>query len=142
MRTHELCAKYGMTPEAVDALRQAMSGTFHLKVYDPEGNLKAERHAPNLVTNEGLDYALDVALSGGTQITAWKVALSKSTDAPAAGQTYAADGFTEISSTDVSESVRQAWVDGGVATTTTSTSSGTPKYSKGQSNSLLMMEIL
>lgn len=71
----------------------------------------------NIVVNEGLDYGLDVALSGGTQIVAadWKVALVKTDTTAAATQTYATPVYTEIAATDVTETVRQDWTDAGVS---------------------------
>jgi len=67
----------------------------------------------NIVTDQGLNYALDVALSGGTQITSWYVALFRDNHTPVAGDTYATPGCTETSN--YSEGTRQAWTDGGVS---------------------------
>lgn len=69
----------------------------------------------NIVTNEGLDHLLDATLSGATQITAWKVAISKSNTTPLSTHTYAVPGYTEITGSDVDEASRQAWTDGGVS---------------------------
>ncbi len=124
MNKYDLMRKWGLTADQLEEKRRALSGTFVVEHRGPDGALIDKRVAPNIVTNEGLNYALDVALSGGTQITAWKVALSKSTDAPQSTDTYAADGFTEISSTDVSETVRQAWSDGGVSGQSVTNSTG------------------
>jgi len=67
----------------------------------------------NLITNEGLNYALDAAMSGGTQITAWYIAIFEDDHSPAAGNTYATPGFTECTAYD--EANRQQWQDGGVS---------------------------
>jgi hypothetical protein len=78
----------------------------------------------NLVTNEGLNYALDAALSGGSPDTTWFVLLTDDTPTVAAGDTLASHaGWVEV--TDYDESNRVAWVDGGVSSQSVS-NSGSP----------------
>lgn len=68
----------------------------------------------NIVVNVGLDYLLDIGLSGGSQITTWYVGLVNGASPTfAAGDTMASHvGWVE--NQNYSEVVRQTWVDGGV----------------------------
>lgn len=127
---------------ALEAFRRAVSGKFHtehrrresLLVYHQteldemsrRGMLPKMRPGedlvlieesvdPNIVTNQGINYILDAGLSGGTQITAWKVAVFKTDTTPAAGHTYASPSYTEIADADVDENARQAFTDAGVS---------------------------
>ncbi len=68
----------------------------------------------NLCTDEGINYALDAAFSGGTVITAWYVLVFEDNHTPAAGNTYATPGFTE--STAYDEANRPSWQEAGVVT--------------------------
>jgi hypothetical protein len=89
-------------------------GVFRIECYDPAGNLKWSDEAPNRVVNVGLDHALDVTLSGGTQITSWFVGLTAASPTIAAADTMSSHaGWTEFTSYD--ESTREAFVDGGVS---------------------------
>ena len=68
----------------------------------------------NIVVNQGLDHALDVALSGATQITSWFLGLTDGTPTVAAADTPASHaGWVEV--TAYSETIREAWTDGGVS---------------------------
>jgi len=80
---------------------------------DKNGHLKWRESIHNLVTEEGRDYYLDVALSSATQITAWYVAIFESDHTPAAGNTYAVPGYTESEAYD--EATRPAWTEAGVS---------------------------
>ena len=73
----------------------------------------------NIVTNEGLEYALGVSLDGTTtQITAWYLALKDETGDPVDGsETYASPVFTELATYD--EATRPAWTPGSITGTTT-----------------------
>lgn len=75
--------------------------------------LLAERQEENLCPDAFINHVLDVALSGGTPITAWYVLIFNDNHTPAAGDTYATPGFTE--STDYDESTRPAWTEAGVS---------------------------
>ncbi len=86
---------------------------WDFECFDKHGRLKWKESVHNLVTNQGLDHYLDVALSGGTQITSWYVALFEDDHTPAAGNTYATPGYTE--STAYDEATRQAWTEAGVS---------------------------
>lgn len=70
----------------------------------------------NLVVDQGVNHALDIELSGGTQITSWFLALLQGTPTIAASSTYQnlmSTGNEEF--TTYSEGTRQAWSDGGVS---------------------------
>lgn len=114
MTTKELCQKWGLTEDAVEALRRSLSGTFRCE-HRRAGVLIDQWEGQNLVTNEGLDHALDATLAGGTQITTWYLTLFKDDHTPAAGNTYATPGYTEIAGADVDESTRQVWTAGDVS---------------------------
>lgn len=103
--------------------RMRIAGTFHVRCTGPDGRLKWEESAPNLVVNAGLDYALDASLSGGSQITAWYLGL-KNAGSPAAEDTMAShSGWTE--NTNYDETDRPAWSEGGVSSQSIS-NSGSP----------------
>ena len=76
-------------------------------------NLLAERIEENLVPDEFINHVLDVALSAGTQITAWYLALFSDDHTPAASDTYATPGFTEADGYD--ETTRPQWSEAGVS---------------------------
>lgn len=93
-----------------------LGGTFYVNHYNSEGELVDSFAAKNIVTNEGVTYALDVALSNGSQSTTWYIGL-KGTGAVAAGHTSAqiggTNGWSEV--TTYTEGVRQTWTDAGVS---------------------------
>jgi hypothetical protein len=90
-----------------------VAGVFHLQ-HIRDGEIIDEFDAPNVVTDEGVNYGLDVSLSAGTQITSWYLALKDNTGDPVDGsETYATPVFSEI--TAYSEANRPAWTDGGVS---------------------------
>lgn len=128
MTNEELRARWGLSSDELENLRDKYSGTYHAVVRDVDGVEVDRESVGNIVTNEGLNYVLTSALDGGTAITAWKVALSKSTTAPAAGMTYATPSFTEVASGDVTETVRQAWTGGAVATQSVDNSTSQAVY--------------
>jgi hypothetical protein len=82
------------------------------------------QYDPNLWPDEGINYALDVAVNGATQITAWYFALYSGAVSPAANWTAATwvAIATEITSntTGYSETTRQAWVGTAAASDATS----------------------
>jgi hypothetical protein len=92
-----------------------LGGVFHFRQLNSLGEVVDEWDAPNVVTNEGLDYLLDVALSGGTAITTWYMGLKDNTGDPVDGtETYATPVFSELT-TQYSETVRETWIEGGVS---------------------------
>jgi hypothetical protein len=89
--------------------RLRFQGKFHVECFDKTGNLKWVEETRNLVTNEGLDAALDIMFHADTQITTWYVAVFNTNTTILATHTYAAPGYTE--STNYDEANRQAYVE-------------------------------
>lgn len=120
-------ARLGKDPHSTDwieELRQEKAGYF-----DVTFKGVTERYK-NIVTNQGLNYILTAALDGGTQITAWYVVLSTTNTTPLATHTYASPGFTEAT-TQVSETVRQAWTGGTVSSQSVDNSASPATYTAG-----------
>lgn len=88
-----------------------VGGFFTVRCLDPEGNLKWEDTAKNLVTNVGLQHILDILfVSATSQVDPWYVGLTDGTPTVAAADTSASHaGWTEV--TDYTEGARQAYVD-------------------------------
>lgn len=104
-------------------------GHWTVRCLSPEGEVKWETEWDNLVVNEGLDYLLDVGLSGGTQTSTWYVGLiDGSSPTIAAGDTLGSHaGWTE--NTNYSEAARQTWTDGGVSSQSVDNSGSTADFS-------------
>lgn len=77
------------------------------------GDLLAKRVVENLCPDQFINHVLDVALSGGSQVTTWYLALFSNNHTPAAGNTYAVPGFTEAEGYD--ETTRPVWNEAGVS---------------------------
>jgi hypothetical protein len=91
-----------------------LGGRFIVVCKDVDGAEKWREDVHNLVVNAGLNYALDVALSGATAITSWYVGLINDTPTIAAGDTMASHaGWTEFTAYD--EATREAWTEAGVS---------------------------
>lgn len=72
---------------------------------------------PNLVVDEGINYALDAAFSGGTPITTWYIGLFKNNYTPVAGNVAASfpnEGVANEANTEYDEATRPAWTEAGV----------------------------
>lgn len=105
-----------------------LRGSFHFDHFDKNGFKVNEWEQKNIVTDEGLNYLLDVALSGGTQISAWYLLLKDNTGDPLDGsETYATPVFSEI--TDYTEGSRPAWTDGGVSSQSVDNSGSVASFS-------------
>lgn len=82
---------------------------------------------PNLVVDEGINYALDAAFSGGTPITSWYVGVYKNNYTPLAANaaaTFAGAGVANEANSEYNEATRPAWTEAGVsAKTITNTAS-------------------
>lgn len=90
-----------------------LRGEVRVEHRDRDGNLISTEIKKNLVVNVGLDHALDIVLSAGTQVTTWYIGL-KNAGAVAATDTSASHaGWTE--NTSYSEANRVTWTDGGVS---------------------------
>jgi len=68
-----------------------IGGYFNVTCKGPDGQVKWEEVAHNIVTNEGLDHILDIVLHGDTQVSPWYVGI-KNAGAVAAGDTLASHG--------------------------------------------------
>lgn len=120
METIELQRRWGLGLEELERLRESLGGMFGIrrvrrvrvdgKKFSIEP-LEDWEHVHNIVTNEGINAALNIMLHGSTQITTWYGALSKTNTTPLATHTYASPGFTEVATSDINESVRQDWVE-------------------------------
>ena len=128
MTNAELYARWGhiFSPEMLEAMRTRMSGTFELHIND-EVLL-----APNLVTNEGLDYQLTAGIGGGAQITSWRCALVKSNTVPSEFMTYATPVYTEVIGADVQEANRQVYTPGATASQIITNSAAPAQYTIAQ----------
>lgn len=76
---------------------------------------------PNLVVDEGLNYALDVAFSGGSASTNWYIGIFKNNYTPLAANvaaTFPGAGVANEATTEYSEATRPAWTEAGVSAKT------------------------
>lgn len=75
----------------------ALKNTYRFEAFDPEGNLKWEAFAENLVTNVGLNDVLDKYLKGSGYTAAFYVGLTDGTPTTAATDTMSSHaGWTEV----------------------------------------------
>ena len=77
-----------------------------------DGKIISQESIPNLITNQGKDAVLDIALHATTVVAAWYFAIFTS-GAAAAGDTYAVPNRTET--TNYTEANRQGWDEGASA---------------------------
>ena len=83
-----------------------LRGIVKAVIRDKDGNIKSELYGENIMTNEGVAYALDNGIAGGT----WYLGLTSATPSPAAGDTMSTHaGWTEFTAYD--EATRQAWTE-------------------------------
>jgi hypothetical protein len=97
-------------PIKVSRDRLALQGVFTLTHKDKDGNVISVEEYPNLITNEGKNYALDAALGNDTSVANWYFAIFTSGSA-AVSNTYATPNRTEAT-TAVNEANRQEWAEG------------------------------
>lgn len=90
--------------------RLKFQGKFIATCFDKNGNFKWREETRNIVTNEGLDAALDIMFHADTQITTWYVVLSESNTTPLATHTYAVPAYTEVNAA-IDEATRPAYVE-------------------------------
>ena len=105
-----------------------VGGAFNHWINDDINDLQSDG---NLVVNEGLDYLLDVALSSATQKTNWFVGINKANYTFLATDTAAnvSTNSTEVTGTgDVSNTVRPAWTEVGVASQSITNSASPAVY--------------
>ena len=108
---NSICVEIESHPAMAENARPG--SVWNWECFDKNGKLKWRESIHNLVTEEGRDHYLDVALSSGTQITAWYIELFESDHTPAAGNTYATPGYTPSDAYD--EETRPAWTEAGVS---------------------------
>ena len=92
-------------------------GSFTVKCFDSEGNLKWTEENHNLVVNVGLKDMNDKYFTGSAYTAAWYIGLygAAATNDPAAGDTMASHaGWTEV--TDYTEATRRQAVFGAATT--------------------------
>jgi len=105
----------------------ALKGRWEITCRRADGSVKWTDIIENLVTNAGLDHALDSTLSAGTQITTWYIGLTDGTPTVAAGDTMSSHaGWAEVTAYD--EAVRQTWSDGGVSSQSVSNSASAATF--------------
>jgi hypothetical protein len=84
-----------------------------------DGKIIDQWEEHNIVVNEGLNYVLDAALSGGTPITAWYVGIFKNNYTPVATNimaTFPGSGVANEADAELTNTTRPAWVEAGPAT--------------------------
>ena len=108
--------------------RMHIGGRFGSRIVDKKTGVPREdwSYTHNLITDEGLNKALNVHLSTHAKITTWYVGL-KSTTHVSSSATYAVPLFTE--STKYSEATRQAWAEGGSTAQSISNSTSVATFS-------------
>jgi hypothetical protein len=107
--------------------RLFLKGQWHLEHWR-NGELIHKEDFTNLITNAGLDYLLDAALSGGSPITSWFIGLTDGTPTVNAADTMASHaGWVEV--TDYSQANRVAWTDAGVSAQSLTNSASPASFS-------------
>lgn len=86
-----------------------LGGIFEVTCRRPDGSVRWQDTAKNLVTTEGLNHILDILFAGDTQINPWYVGLLEATPSPAAGWTKTEVGGADF--VDYDETDLQAYVD-------------------------------
>ncbi len=112
--------------------KTAVGGVFHFEQVR-DGKVIDEWDEHNIVVDEGLNHILDVGLSNGSQNTTWYVGIFKNNYTPVAGDvasTFAGSGVANeiVATTDVSETVRETWTDGGVSAKSVDNSASPASY--------------
>ena len=78
------------------ALTFLINSKWNFECYDAQGVLKwAEYDRPNLMTDEGINFLLDVMFHGTSNVSKWYLALVESDTTAASGMTYATPTYTE-----------------------------------------------
>lgn len=90
--------------------RVSIGGVFHGQIRR-NGKIIDEWEDSNLVTNEGLDHALNVIFNGATQVATWYIGIFEGNYTPVAGVTAATITSASTESTAYDESTRVAYVE-------------------------------
>ncbi len=91
-----------------------VGGRFGSEVRNRFGDIiAAYEEGPNIIVDEGLNHILNVLANGATQVDPWYVGIHKANVAVVAGTTGAtvSSATTEIVGSDVSETVRETYVE-------------------------------
>lgn len=104
-------------------MAQRLGGTFYFKARSADGLLLAEGSGDNIVTSQGINYAIGAALLNATPDATWFVGLTNGNPGVAAANTLASHaGWVE--NTSYNEASRPAWT--GVAGTLLATNVAAP----------------
>lgn len=85
-------------------------GTFHVICRRPDGSIRWEDDAKNLVVKAGLNKILDDLFTGATQVNPWYVGLTAATPVPDAEDTMGSHGGWTLF-TNFDEATRQTYAD-------------------------------
>lgn len=89
-----------------------LGGTFHIEHYSRDGVLLDKWDAKNVVTDEGINHALNVIFNGATQVGTWYVGLFTANYTPISSDTAATfPGSATEATTQYSEGARQTYVE-------------------------------
>lgn len=99
--------KYERTDTGLLVGRKLIAGAFQHTLY--RGETSDLALDPNLVVNQGLDYLLNAAFNGTTQVTQWYIGLFSGNVTPAATWTGANVVAQATEFTDYTPAARQAW---------------------------------
>jgi hypothetical protein len=106
----------GDSPRAGDETKFYPHGFWDFVARDARGNVLWEEHIPNGIVNGALNDILSVYFAAGTQKTTWYAGLINNSGFSALSSSDTISSHTGWSeSSDYSESVRQTWTPGAVA---------------------------
>jgi len=115
--------------------RAKIRGRWQVVCRRPDGTIRWRDEFENLIVNEGLDHALDVTLSNGSQSSNWYVGLLGSSPSPAAGWTKTEVGAADF--VDYDEATLPAWTDGGVSSQSVDNSGSKASFTISQDSSTI-----
>ncbi len=108
-----------------------LKGIWEIEHVSPSRGFCEKFSAHNIVVNEGLDYLLDVGLSGGVANATHYIGVFKGNYTPVATATAATivtDSTEVVATTDVTATARVQWVEGGVSGQTITNSASPAVY--------------
>lgn len=99
--------QYERTPSGLLVGRKLIAGAFRHTLYrGPTSDIALD---PNLVVNQGLDYLLNTAFNGTSQVTQWYIGLFSGNVTPAATWTGANVTANSTEFTSYTPAARQPW---------------------------------
>lgn len=110
-----------------------IGGTFTFKQIR-NGKVVDTWDQDNIVVNEGLNYILDAAFSGGTILSTWFLGLFKNNYTPTAADviaTFPGVGVASESVTEYTEATRPTWVDAGPLAQSITNSASSAEFTFG-----------